>query len=131
MSVTALYAAPLALMFVVLAVRVIRLRRALRVAVGDGGDAALARAVRAHANFAEYVPLGLLLLWMLEHTAPPPLLLHALGATLLVGRVVHALGLSRLDEDFRWRVTGMSCTFGVLAVAAVLLLARTLVAAAR
>ena len=58
------YAALLALFFVALSIRTLRLRRELRIAVGDGGNPAMLRAMRVHANFAEYVPLGLILLPM-------------------------------------------------------------------
>jgi len=62
MHIVPLYAALLALIFVALSVRTLRMRRRLRIAVGDGGDTALLRAMRVHANFAEYVPLSLLLI---------------------------------------------------------------------
>ncbi|HAY26639.1 MAG TPA: glutathione metabolism protein, partial [Candidatus Accumulibacter sp.] len=58
------YAALLALFFVALSIRTLRLRRELRITVGDGGNPAMLRAMRVHANFAEYVPLGLILLPM-------------------------------------------------------------------
>lgn len=60
MRVTALYAAPLALLFLVLSVRVIQ--SALRPGgTGDGGDHLLLRCMRVQANFAEYVPIALIL----------------------------------------------------------------------
>ena len=62
MVVTPLYAALLALWFVVLSLHVIRCRREARVSLGDGGNGRLQRAIRAQANFAEYVPLALVLL---------------------------------------------------------------------
>ena len=122
MIVTAVYAALLALFFVVLGVRVVLLRRRHGVAVGDEGHAGLRRAIRVHANFAEYVPLALLLMFFLETRTEVGRLIHVLGALLLAGRVLHAVGVSHLDEDVRWRVAGMACTFGVLGAAAVLLL---------
>ncbi len=39
--------------------------------------------------------------------------------SLLAGRIVHAVGLSRTDEDFRFRVAGMWLTFSVLFLAAI------------
>jgi uncharacterized membrane protein YecN with MAPEG domain len=61
-----LYAGLLALWLVVLSLRVIQARRAARVSLGDGGNRALQRAIRGQANFAEYVPIALLLLLILE-----------------------------------------------------------------
>jgi uncharacterized membrane protein YecN with MAPEG domain len=116
--VTPVYAALLALLFLLLAVRTIRLRRALQVAIGDAGDARLQRAMRVHANFAEYVPLTLLLVLMLELQGAHPLLLHVLCACLLAGRLVHAWGVSRDPEDYRYRMSGMALTFTAMVGAA-------------
>jgi uncharacterized membrane protein YecN with MAPEG domain len=124
--VTALYAAILALVFVGLSVRTIRLRRGARVAIGDGGDKRLARAMRVHANFAEYVPLALLLIYLVEAGGAPPLAIHLLGSALLVGRLLHAWGVSQAREDFRFRVAGMALTFSSIVSAALALLYRSL-----
>lgn len=129
MLVTALYAAILALVFVGLSVRTIRLRRGSRVAIGDGGDKQLARAMRVHANFAEYVPLALLLIFLLEAGGAPPLAIHLLGAALLAGRLLHAWGVSQVREDFRFRVAGMALTFSAIVAAALALLYRFLAGA--
>lgn len=124
--VTALYAAVLALVFVGLSVRTLRLRRQLRVAIGDGNEPVLARAMRVHANFAEYVPLALLLIYLLEAGGAPPLAIHLLGAALLAGRLLHAWGVSQVREDFRFRVAGMALTFSAIVAAALALLYRSL-----
>src|SRR5205085_3507967 len=87
MGVVFLYAALLAVIFVALSVRTLLLRRRLGIAIGDGDDARMLRAMRAHANFAEYVPLSLLLFFFAEVAGASALLLHALGASLLAGRL--------------------------------------------
>jgi uncharacterized protein len=112
------YAALLSLLFVALSVSTLRLRRRLQVAIGDGGDALMLRAIRTHANFAEYVPLGLLLIVACEGLAAPAQLVHGLGVALLAGRVVHAYGVSKQEEVFAFRVTGMALTFTCYLVAA-------------
>jgi len=117
MHVLPLYAALLALLFVALSVRTLRLRKSLRIAIGDAGDPRMLRAMRVHSNFAEYVPLALILLLLSELNGAPPLLLHALGAMLLVGRLSHAWGVSRADEQFQYRVAGMGLTFAVTIIA--------------
>lgn len=117
------YAALLALLFIVLSVRTIGLRRKYGVAVGDGGQEALLRAVRVHANFAEYVPLTLLLVFFCTELWPAPWLAHALGIALLVGRLVHAWGVSQVAETLQFRVIGTALTFSVLGVAALGILA--------
>ena len=110
-------AAALAILFVALSVRTLRLRRALGVPIGDGGDASMLRAIRVHANFAEYVPLSLLLLFFAEAGGAPAWLVHALCACLLLGRAAHALGVSQARENYRYRVLGMGLTFTVLLTA--------------
>ena len=64
--ITPLYAAVFGLVFVILSVRTLMLRRKHQVAIGDGKSAELQRAARVHGNFAEYVPLALLLIFFLE-----------------------------------------------------------------
>jgi uncharacterized membrane protein YecN with MAPEG domain len=78
--ITPFYAALLALLYVGLAVRVIQLRRSERVALGDGGRQSLQRATRVHANFAEYVPLALILLVLAELTGAAGLTLTRSGS---------------------------------------------------
>ena len=95
LSVTPLYAGLLTVLLMVLSFRVVKARRAARVSLGVGGDPALERAVRAHGNFVEYVPLGLLLILLAELNGAGPWLLHLLGLMLLVGRLLHAWGLGR------------------------------------
>jgi uncharacterized protein len=118
MPITALYAALLAPLFLLLSARVIRRRRGAKVAVGDGGDAMLLRRMRVHANFAEYVPLALLLMALAESLQTWPWLLHLLGLALLTGRVSHAYGVSQPRETFTFRVFGMAATLSVIGAAA-------------
>ncbi len=120
---TALYAALLGLFYAVLAMRVVRLRLQLKIRVGDGGDPRLQRAVRVHGHFAEYVPLLLLMLLLLEMNGTPAAGLHAFGVLLILSRVLHAVGVSAEPENLRWRLAGMVCTFTALtgAVAGLLL----------
>ena len=116
--IIAFWTLPLALIFLWLSLRVIRHRRAERIPLGSGGNAALERAVRAHANFAEFVPFAVLLLLLAEWGGAWPWLLHALGALLVAARLSHGIGIVQEPEDFRLRVFGMMGTFGVIAFAA-------------
>lgn len=118
-GVTAFYAGILGLLYFALAVNVIRRRGRLRINLGDGGDAAFARQVRAHANFAEYVPLVLVLMLILEAGGTPGWLLHAVGAALLAGRLLHAYCFVFTARSLRLRVTGMGLTFAALISASV------------
>ena len=118
MHVTAFWGAMLAPVCIWLSMRVIRRRRAAQVAIGTGGDAVLERAMRAQANFAEYVPFALLLMALAEAGGTPGWVIHPLGASLLLGRLAHGWGIVRQPEDFRFRVGGMVATFSVIATAA-------------
>lgn len=118
LTVTPLYAALLALLFLVLSQRAIAARRRARLALGVGDDPALLRAIRVHGNFAEYVPFALLLIMLLELQAAPALLLHALGAALVLARLAHAIGVARDPEPFRYRIIGTALTFTTIGVAA-------------
>jgi hypothetical protein len=131
MHITPFYAALLGLIFFALSVRAIRLRRGLRIVLGDGGNAEMQRAMRVHANFAEYVPLSLLLIAMLESSGGARGLVHVLCVALVAGRLVHASGVSRTREDFRFRVAGMSLTFVALAGASLSVLAMYALALSR
>ncbi|MBY0335181.1 MAG: MAPEG family protein [Acetobacteraceae bacterium] len=124
--VTSLWAALCAAWLLWLSVAVIRQRLRARVAIGLGEDRLLLRACRAQGNFVEYAPLALLLILLLELGGTAAWFLHALGAALFLGRVVHALGISREPEQLRLRQAGMLLTFGVLALGAAALLARAL-----
>ena len=116
--IIAFWTLPLALIFLWLSLRVIRYRRAERIPLGSGGNATLERAIRAHANFAEFVPFAALLLILAEWGGAWPWLLHALGVLLVAARLSHGIGIVQEPEDFRLRVFGMMGTFGVMGIAA-------------
>jgi uncharacterized membrane protein YecN with MAPEG domain len=122
MIVTPLYAGLLALWFLLLTLRVVQERHRTQIALGDGGDATLARRIRGHANFAEYVPLALLLLAILELSRFSIYVIHALGIALLVSRLLHGYAFA-FRTQFRFGVFwGVLLTVVVLAIEAVLCL---------
>lgn len=121
MFVTPLYAGLLTLWFVVLSVRVVNLRwRGM--GFGDNGDLGVIRVIRGQANFAEYVPLALLLMGLLEIGHQSIYLLHALGVMLVVARLLHGLALSFGFQARPGRVAGAALTFIVLLIEAALCL---------
>ena len=122
MLTTGLYAALLGLLFVALSVRTLLLRRTLRIAVGDAGNPEMLRAMRVHANFAEYIPLALFLIYLCETQGANRILVHALCLALLVGRLSHSYGVSQSNENYRFRVAGMALTFTPIIVASAYLL---------
>ncbi len=119
MLVSPVYVAFFALILVALSVRIMRLRGQLRVALGHGNEPKLERAARVHANYCEHVPISLLLIYLLETIAGSHYWIHILCIGLLIGRIVHAYGVSQVSENYRYRVTGMALTFAVIISASV------------
>jgi len=115
LSVTPIYLGLLGLMMVPITLRVGLYRLKNKVDLGDGGDKHLLRMIRSQANFVETVPLAAVLLVVMELMGAGDTWLHALGAGLLAGRILHYLGLSRMGP-FVGRPAGMVLTFLVYLV---------------
>lgn len=122
--ITTLYAAILAFIYVGLSLYVILGRWKYKIGLGDGGQKDLARRVRMHGNFAEYVPLALLLLFFLDHLRYSPAIIHLLGIVLVVARLAHAQGLYSSDFASVGRSVGMVGTLSVILIMAAMLLWR-------
>jgi uncharacterized protein len=116
--ITAVFASILALMFIKLSFDVIGFRRKNKVSLGAGGFDELERAIRAHGNFAEYVPFGLFLIGALELNGAPFELVAPLGVLLIAGRYFHAKGINEPPPEFTNRVLGMKLTFAALGLSA-------------
>jgi uncharacterized membrane protein YecN with MAPEG domain len=126
-SITAAYLAVLALLYAALGLQVVRLRRRNRAGFGDGGSTELRSAIRAHAHFAEYVPIIALMAAMLEMSGLPAMRIHLLMAALLVARLLHPLGMYAGPQTLQFRICrigGMTITLGVMVICAVLILSR-------
>ena len=109
--ITSIFASILAILFLKLSLAVIALRRKNKIALGSGSNADLERAIRAQGNFAEYVPMNLLLMGCLEVNLAPWWLFVPLGVLLVVGRTIHAIGINQPPPEFSKRVLGMKFTF--------------------
>jgi uncharacterized membrane protein YecN with MAPEG domain len=109
--VTSIIAAVLTAVFIRLSFNVIGLRRKNKVGLGSGGNEDLERAIRAQGNFAEYVPFGLILLACLELNGAAWWLVAIPGITLIIGRLIHAIGINTPPPDFSKRILGMKFTF--------------------
>jgi uncharacterized membrane protein YecN with MAPEG domain len=120
--ITALYAALQAFVAIALTAPVGRLRGQTNVSLGDGGNPALWVAIRRHANWTEHVPFALLLIALLELNGASRGLLHGLGATLLVARILHPLGLRHDNMRVPTRGLGAIGTLLVTLIAAIALL---------
>ena len=106
------YAGLNALIMLVLSMRVVRARVRTGTEIGDGGKPQMAAPLRAHANNAEYVPIALILLWALASPLGRSIwLIHGMGVSLTIGRVLHAIGLSRSTGPSTLRLIGMALTW--------------------
>jgi uncharacterized protein len=117
--VTILTTGALALLISALAIWVIVQRVRLKVEWGDGGLTEMAQAVRAHANFAEHVPMGLLAIAACELAGAPRVLLIGLAAILVGARFLSAIGLLQSLGPSLPRQAGASLTIAVTAIAGV------------
>jgi len=122
LTVTSLFAGILALIYVVLSVRIIQLRWRHRVGIGTNKVEELQRAVPAHGNFIEYVPLMLLMLALIEFSGVGSAWIYGLGGALTIARIAHAAGLSS-NAGVSWpRTVGVLGTFSVLLLQAGILI---------
>ncbi len=112
--ITSIIAAILTIIFIKLSFAVIGLRRKNKVGLGSGGHEDLERAIRTQANFAEYIPLGVILIACLELNGAPWWLVAIPGVSLIIGRLIHAKGMNTPPPDFSKRVLGMKFTFFTL-----------------
>lgn len=115
-SITTLYAGIIGLLLLALSYLVVRNRRRARVSLGSGEDPDLQRAIRAQANLAEYAPMALILMVVLETGGASAWLLHACGSVLVVSRVLHALGMTAPGIHLDGRRLGIAGTWLVLLV---------------
>jgi len=125
--VTLTTAGLLGLLYVFLSVRVTLARRDSRISIGEGsqGSVALGKeteasqlqvACRAHANFAEYVPLALILMGGIEMSGASHWFLMLLALVLIAGRVAHPMGMARPAPN-PFRAGGALATWVVIALA--------------
>ena len=127
LPVTAMVAAGCAILLLILAIDTIRHRLRAKVAFGDGGDARLTSASRAHGNLAEHAPIVLIMLGLLEFNNADHAVLCWIGVIFLLGRIAHAVGLYTPSAPGKApipRQIGVVMTFGTIAALAAMLLVR-------
>jgi uncharacterized membrane protein YecN with MAPEG domain len=111
LAMTVLYGAVNALIMLILGMLVVRARVKTRTEIGDGADPALLGPLRAHGNNAEYVPMAIVLLILLASVRSSVLVIHLVGGSLTLGRLLHAIGLSRSVGPSALRLIGMVLTW--------------------
>lgn len=116
--ITALYASLCALLIVKLSLGVIAVRRKHKIGLGDGGNDELQAAIRAQGNATEYIPITLILMFLLENIVVYNWIIHLAGITLLTGRIIHAIGIK--IQDIKKRVLGMKITLYLIIALSIL-----------
>lgn len=115
LQIVAVYAAVLGLVFIALSILTVRTRRKMRISLGTGNHETLRRRIRAHANFAEYVPMALILIAAAVMTGADAWFVHACGIVLVAGRLCHARAI--YDGTVTFRAYGILSTFAVIIAA--------------
>ncbi len=113
LPITLTIAGAAAILHVWLSLRVSRLRRPLKIGVGDGGNEVLARRMRAHGNYAENMPIFLVLLGFLELATGGSLWLWGAAILFILARIAHAFGMDRPGAN-PLRVGGIAISWLVL-----------------
>jgi len=113
LPITLTIAGAAAILNIWLSLRVSRLRRPLKVGIGDGGHEVLARRMRAHANFIENAPLMLILLGLVELATGGSMLLWGAAILFILARIAHAFGMDRPGAN-PLRVGGIVISWVVL-----------------
>ena len=120
--ITGFYLSILLLLYIVLGLQVSRLRRDNRVVFGDGDNIKLRSAIRAHANFAEYVPIIALMIGLLEMSGMSATRVHLLMGALLLARLIQPIGMYVGPRTWQFgvcRVGGILITLAVMLGAAI------------
>ena len=123
LQTTLCLAAAAAIVNVWLSQRIGQLRHRHKISIGTGGNEMIERRMRAQLNFAENVPLVLILIAIIEMTGKAGLWLAPAGAVFMLGRVLHGLGMDG-DKFGLGRMVGTLTTMLAqvgLAVVAVLI----------
>ncbi len=118
LNITPIYIAMLGLLFLPITVRVALYRIKSRISLGTGDDSEMERRMRGQANFVETVPMALFLLIVMEILGASAAWLHALGLTLVLGRISHYFGLIEI-APLAFRVFGIAATLLTIFVSSV------------
>jgi uncharacterized protein len=122
-----IYAAILGLIFVGLSAMTIRERRIASVSLGDGDNEMLRRRIRAHANFAEYVPIALILMAGAAMGGMSVWVVHLCGVALVAGRLLHVRAIYTRDGTLR--IAGMAATLTVIGLVSATILMQSVTGA--
>jgi uncharacterized protein len=118
--ISPIYVGLFAILLVLFSLNVSRVRAKLKINLGDNNDPTMLQACRIHGNFAEYVPLALLVIVLVEGAGNAGWVVHLLGLALLLGRILHAWGINQTPGISFGRAAGMGLTYLVLLIGGVI-----------
>lgn len=121
-TVTATYAAIIAIIYVAMSAYVIATRAKTDVLLGDGGNPTMLLAMRRHGNMAEYAPFALLIMGLAEMLGLGAIWLHVSGTALVAGRLIHPLGLYVGEGSVAPRIAGTLATMAAILIPAISIL---------
>ena len=113
-AATTLYIGLFGLLMLILKMNVGRVRSSKKINLGDGGDDSMQRAIRVQGNAVEDVPVVLFGLVGLALLGAPVIVIHSLGSTFLLARILHAVGLGGLAGAGVGRLIGTLLSLIVL-----------------
>jgi uncharacterized membrane protein YecN with MAPEG domain len=119
MQVTMVAAGLLGFLMLVLGVRIVQFRMKARISLGIGDSDDLETLVRAHGNAAEWIPIGLILLFLAEQAQGSHWLVIGGAALLVAGRLLHPFGLANRSPN-PFRTLGMVFTWTAVGGLAIL-----------
>lgn len=109
--ITTLTASLLAILFLIISLKIIKLRKHYKISLGASGHDDLELVIRAHGNFAEYTPITLILMLCAEANKANSILLFIIALFFILGRMMHAYAFIFNKQHFKFRVRGMLLTF--------------------
>lgn len=77
-----------------------------KISIGDGGDPEVLVRMRRHGNLVETAALTLLAMGVIEMNGAPSGLLHGLGITYILCRILHPIGLKAASVAHPLRAVG-------------------------
>lgn len=112
--ITILYAGILGLIYIALSFYTIAGRFKYRISLGNGENEDMLCRIRTHANFSEYIPFALILMFMSEYQGMSDALAHGFGLALVLGRIIYSLTLTKIVDIPFGRQAGTLLTFSAI-----------------
>lgn len=115
-AISALYGGLIGILLLVLIARIPDIRLRHKIGLGHGDNPVLERLIRAHGNAVEWGLPAILLLLIAELNRAPVTFLHVCGIGIVVGRVLHAIGLWSRSGASPGRFLGSLLTWAAVLV---------------